>query len=635
MLSLLLALACSPPGPAEADDTDRNPGGGTPPTATSPTGSTPTSTPPTSSEDTGSPTLTTDTGTVDTGTVTTGTVDTGSVHTGDTAVPVDALGDPLTGSGDVDRADWTARALREGRVPGTPTPTAAFALPDDAAPPLHSVDGQLVLEADDAPAWTTHVDTFVLEFFPWYRQLPALTLDLVQRGSHVVPVERGRIRTGHPGYDAIIGAGRAWSEVGDEGATRVSLPFALVEHNLNCTHDGMLTFLVDDAGVSAVGWQVVQETCVHHQFDAWGTVPAMHTPGPTDPTVTDAWEAEVLRRLPTAPLEDLGVDVSVLHGSAGPLERSSLWVLSEGTLYIETPQTRFGPHPFPSVRALPSFSTAKSLLVGVGSWWLAATHGDAFRSTRVAELLPEVAARPSWTEVTLEHLLDMSSGHYGSAVPSLDEDGATMSSFFLAETHAEKMFWALGFPPSAEPGTTFVYHSSDTYLALAAMEAWLRSREPGADFFERVSTAVWEPLGVSDLTRRSLRATLVSPEDGQAYGAYGLWWTADDIAKLAQFLQDGAPGLVGADGPLQRDPSDPGLPATSPEWRYNDQIWGARLGDTYGYPCERWIPLLSGYGGISVVLLPSGDVLGIFNDNGRWDWGGAAMALYARRPWCD
>jgi hypothetical protein len=545
------------------------------------------------------------------------------------------LGDPLLGDGKVARDLWAAEALRSGARPPTPVETSAFALPAAAAPPLHALDGELIFGSDLEPSWTTLVDTFALEWSVRYRQLPRLQLDVVQRGSHVLPVERGRYRTGHPAYDAIFGPGRAWSELGDDGATRIAMPFSLIEHNANCTHDGMLTFILDDDGPSRAGWQIVQETCLHHKFDAWGAVTVEHTSGSTDTAITDAWEAEVLGRLPTAPLEDLGIDPGLLYDGSTATERSALWVWSDGTLYVETPETRYGPHPFPDVRALPSFSTAKSLLVGVGSWWMAAEHDDSFRSARVADLLPEVAAIPSWSSVTVEHLLDMSTGHYDTAIPNVDEDGATMAEFIIAETHADKMSHALDFPRSESPGTTFVYHTSDSYLALAALEAWLNTVDPGADFFESVSTEVWEPLGVSPLTSRSLRATLDAPEDGQAFGGYGLWWTTDDIAKLAKFLQDGAPGLVGAEGPLQRDPADPGLPAFGDEWRYNDQVWGARLGASYGYPCEAWAPLLSGYGGITVLMLPSGDILGKFTDTGVFSWGTAASTLYARNPWCD
>ncbi|MFT4621797.1 MAG: hypothetical protein ACI8PZ_000449 [Myxococcota bacterium] len=556
---------------------------------------------------------------------------TSSVTTPSGTAP-DALGDPLGGDGRVDRIHWTAEALRDGLVGSEPVPTEAFALPVAAAPPTHDVSGTWSLATDPRPAWTTWADLAGLESYARYRELPALTFDVSQQGSHVVPHEHGWQRTGHAGYDLILAPGRAWSEQGDAGATRVAVPFALVEHNGNCTHDGLLTWLVDDAGPSRVGWQVVQETCLHHKFDAWGATFAEWTPSPAEPAVTAAWTDEVLNRMPAEPLSDLGLEPDALRAGVDPTDLSALWVLSEGRLYADTPVTRWGVHPFPEVRPLPSFSTAKTLFVGMGAWWLAAEHGDGFRTTPVSELVP--GASVLGDALMVEHLLDMSTGRYHSAVHDEDEAGATMAAFFAVEAHREKLAIALTFPRQEPPGSRFVYHTSDSYLAVAALEGWLDRYEPGADLLDRVWEEVWAPLSISTLSRASLRATVEAPDDGQAYGGYGLWWTTDGVARLAAFLAQGAPGLTGADAALQRDPSDPGVPALDGEWRYNDHTWAVRLGPDDGFPCERWVPLMSGYGGIAIVFLPSGDVLGVFGDSDAHDWRPGARALYDRTPWC-
>ncbi len=552
----------------------------------------------------------------------------------------DFLGDPLDGDGEVDRVVWTADALWAGESPDGPLDAMGFALPEAAAPPWHDLSGDWTITADGPTTFDTLRDDLWLASNPDFVSLPPLSFTLVQDGSHVVPVDRGWQRTWHNGYDAIVSPGRVWSEDGDGGATRISLPVQLVERNGNCTHDGMFTWLVDDDDVSAAGWQVVQENCLHHTFDAWGATTLTWEAG-TPPEAADvaaAWEEELAGRLPTRPLEDLalwGVDVDALGADLTPDSRSALWVLYDGVLFVEPAATRAGHHPFPESRPLPSFSTAKSLLVGIGAWWLAATHGEDFRRTPVGELVPEVAGIPSWDPVQVGHLLDMASGHYVSTVHGVDEDGPTLSGFFFAEYHWAKMSWATAFPYRDPPGTQFVYHSSDSYLAMAAMQASLDRADPGTDLFDALWEDVYGPLGVDPASRVSLRAWVDGPADGQPYGGYGMWWTLDSLAKLSAFVAEGAPGLVGADAALQRDPTDPGLDTVSEAWRYNDQVWAYQLGAYDGLPCEAWVPQFIGYGGTTVALLPSGVILGVHGDGDGWWWQPAARALYDLEPWCD
>ncbi|MEO1311246.1 MAG: hypothetical protein AAFV51_09795, partial [Pseudomonadota bacterium] len=49
-------------------------------------------------------------------------------------------------------------------------------------------------------------------------------------------------------WDVIVDVGRAWREGADGGATRIAFPFALQERNANCTHNGLLTFVIDRRG---------------------------------------------------------------------------------------------------------------------------------------------------------------------------------------------------------------------------------------------------------------------------------------------------------------------------------------------------------------------------------------------------
>lgn len=102
-------------------------------------------------------------------------------------------------------------------------------------------------------------------------RLPEMNIEWVQHGSHLIPVRRGLVYSGDPFWNYIIGPGQAWSEVGDGGWSWASAPFTLVERNQNCVHNGVMTFLFNDQAVSAVRYQISQETCRYRKFNLWGT----------------------------------------------------------------------------------------------------------------------------------------------------------------------------------------------------------------------------------------------------------------------------------------------------------------------------------------------------------------------------
>ncbi len=59
-------------------------------------------------------------------------------------------------------------------------------------------------------------------------------------------------------------------------------PFALVERNQNCVHNGEMTFVFSNTkspNVSRVRYQVTQETCLYLKFDLWGQLKATYVPG--------------------------------------------------------------------------------------------------------------------------------------------------------------------------------------------------------------------------------------------------------------------------------------------------------------------------------------------------------------------
>jgi hypothetical protein len=149
------------------------------------------------------------------------------------------------------------------------------------------------------------------------------------------------------------------------------------------------------------------------------------------------------------------------------------------------------------------------------------------------------------------------------------------------------------------------------------------------------------PIKLSAGTMTSLR-TDNSPT-GTPFGGYGLFWTQDDIAKIARLLNNDngmANGLqllqtdMLADS-MQKDATDRGLDTTGrPVFKYNNGFWAKEFTSTDGYTCSFYTPFMSGYGGITVVMMPNGATYYYFSDNQEYSWYGAVSEANKLSPHC-
>ena len=110
---------------------------------------------------------------------------------------------------------------------------------------------------------------------------------------------------------------------------------------------------------------------------------------------------------------------------------------------------------------------------------------------------------------------------------------------------------------------------------------------------------------------------------------YGLWLVADDLAKITRLLNvdSGQIGVdqvldpVSLDAAMQRDASDRGMLTTAPDpFMYNNGFWAREFTQGEGYACDFWVPFMSGYGGITVAMMPSGATFWYVSDNNEYDW---------------
>ncbi len=538
-----------------------------------------------------------------------------------------------------------AGILISGEGFAAPVDLAAFAQPKGALAASGRLQGRLVLDVA-----ANHLTTKLLRDaqpsdMGERGTLPAFDFALIQDGQTLIPAQRGLIAGSHPAWDWVLEPGRVWREAGDKGWQRAALPFALKQHNADCVHNGVMTFLYKPGGqVSNVAVEIASETCTNPKFDAWGVVKARFIAGAVSharPLIA-AYRREVAARLPVRPLTDLarlypGFNPSrlALAPTTDGDPPSAYGLVADGVLYAGPCQTRHGDYPYCDVLDLPSYSTAKSIVGAVGLMRLEALRPGVSQEL-IRDHVPACAQGDAWDGVTLANALDMATGIYNSAAYEADENN-DMGGFFRAESHADKIAYTCQhFARRAAPETTWVYHTADLYTLGAAMND-IDHKRGGKDYYDDVVQPLWRSLRLSETimgTRRTLDAA------GQPWTAFGLTYHADDIVRVAGWLSGGAkidgkaaldPGMLAA--ALQRDPARPGLDAGT-GFHYKDGFWARSTAAALGCDKPLWIPFMSGFGGISVVILPRGMTYYYFGDGGVFDWTAAAVEANKIKPMC-
>ena len=562
------------------------------------------------------------------------------------------LGAILAGSGVVERSQLTYDELTTGYT-SAPLDEGAFALPEAAAMPAVVFEGLLELSAyGGTSGFKTIRDTRNYSADPRRFRLPEFELRFVQDGSYLIPVMPGLVFSGNPYWNYIIGPGRIWQENSDRGSARASFPFTLVERNQNCTHNGVMAFLFDGRQIPQVRFQITQETCLYLKFDLWGQATATYTPEviPDAAEIKTAHAAEVAKRLPTKPIAALASDypdsrVNLARFSSGitPEHLSAYGLVINGVNYVSGCRTRYGEYAYCESLRLPSYSTAKSAFAAMALMRLGQKYGTGVQDLLIKDYVAEVAsAAGDWSAVTFGNALDMATGNYEQEGFEVDEAGPIMATFLdESETYTDKINAAFRFPARKAPGQVWVYHSSDTFLLTRVMNNYLVQKEgSGADIFNMIRDEVYIPMNLSAGALTSLR-TDNSP-NGAPFGGYGLFWTQDDIAKIGLLLNDQngmlegsqilEPAMLGA--ALQMNPDKRGLNTTGvPTFKYKAGFW-AKEWTGRQYSCSFWTPFMSGFGGITVVLMPNGAIYYYFSDNNEFSWYDAVNEANKIKPMC-
>jgi hypothetical protein len=532
-----------------------------------------------------------------------------------------------------------------------PMSYAEFARPVDAQAATHTFAGRLVYTGSSDVNVRVGVDMLDLmnHPLPGVRELPPFDMAFIQDDERLLPVEAGPVANDHDWWEWVFAPGYVWNEAGNSKLSQAAIPFALKEKNEDCLHNGVMRFAFKDSGkISVVHFQIAAQTCSYLQFEMWGVFDAAYVQEeiPGRDAVIAAFRQEHSTRLEAQPIDALTERFSEANPTVfGPPSGTAVGAdtlygyIIDGTHYQGGCQTAHGDYPFCDEMALPSYSTAKSLVGGLALMRAEFLQSGAAGSY-IADYVPECGA--SWDDVTIEHALDMTTGHYDSDEVMADENALFGGPFFLGLTHADKIRESCTLYPRREaPGTTWVYQTPAIYLAGAAISRWLKEREgPAADMYQDlIVTPLWNPLSLG----RSIHNTRRTLDDeAQPFSGYGLTFYRNDVAKIAQFLGaddgriDGEDVLDRAyfDAVKGRITEDMGLVADYETMRYNNGFRIRDVSAAIGCDDPVWITNLSGHGGINIILMPNDTAFYRFGDDGVHRYIEAVIESHRIRPMC-
>ncbi len=513
-----------------------------------------------------------------------------------------------------------------------------------------NLSGTVTLSTAPAKGFVVHEDRFnYAASGTALREFPAIEFTVVQDGVYLLPVEQGIRDLGHPHWEVAMQPGHIRHDTA-AAVSQAALPIALIERNANCTHNGVLSWQLDETGtMSEALWQVTSETCAYFKVDLWATAEGIFRAAPVANAdrIRREFHAHRHARLPIEPIEHIGkyyaeVDASAFGavGEMSPDDMSVYGFVVDGMHFRGGCRTRHGAYPFCDELLLPSYSIAKAIFAGLAMMRLEKLQPGS--STELIAALVPACNTDAWRDVTIEHALDMTTGNYDDPGFEVDEASDAHIEFLYARTHAEKIHAACSlFPRRAEPGTFFNYHTSDTYIAGTAMRAMLElASDDEVDLYGTLlGEPIWREMRLSPIARETRKTY---DDTKQPLTGWGLTFISDDVARIADWLNARGAVIDGNamldrdlfEAAMQRIEDNRGLQAGGPGFRYNNGFWAHDIADYVG--CDRpvWVPFMSGYGGISVVLFPNGTTYYYFSDGYAQRWREAAVAANTIKSMC-
>lgn len=471
------------------------------------------------------------------------------------------------------------------------------------------------IDIPETPMKTSHsYTTFEASGFTLF---PSISFTFISHNGYLIPLERGRIlhrQQGRSAWNIILGAGRTWTEPGDQGYSRASFPFTLTTNGIGQARNGVATFLYNESQISRVYFQVTQETApidAYEHSDFQLLVEAQYTSRvfSQQEEIIAAFQQELASRIDILPWNQLenAESLKELYNTGMRSEEiSAAALMLDGVIYLQPLETRSGNYPYPGEMRHGVFSVTKSLCGGLAIFYLAERYGEEIFDALITDYVPALSQHQSWQGVTFRHTINMVSGATGP------ESTLDLGRFIQAQSSAQKLAAIASLPDNpARPGEIFQYTSTDSFVLSCALNGYVKAKEgPGADYWSMVEENVLKRIGIFHLpVMRTIEANGLPGVPILGWGSYP---TVDEAMKIARLINND--GIHEGQPLLNVNKVREALyknhwPAFSPG--YSHSFWSQLVP---GVNCDFRVACMLGHGGNYIVLLPSQIVAIRFSD---------------------
>ncbi len=460
-------------------------------------------------------------------------------------------------------------------------------------------------------------------------------------------------------WSIILSPGRVWHEPTDGDWSRGAFPFTLAATSGVGQHYGVATFLFNNQSVSQLRIQIAQESANWAQYNIWGQTAVTFSAG----TVEDAqrelekFALNKLTQLDVRPWSELADkywrSLESFDGTGNRYNIAVSGLMVDDIFYLRPCRTRAGAHPYCREMRYAVFSVSTSLGTALSLLWLAQQYGPEVLDEKITDYISIPAQHDGWTSVTFANALNMATG-IGDELPEpvnyyVETDKGLIASRVRKAKSLDEKLHAMATSDQYPwgPGKIIRYRSADTIALIAAMDAYLKSKEGAdADLWNSVNQHVLTALGIDQIPiKRTLEAngTLGTPLLDS-----GMFVTIEDTLKIARLFQDH--GQFNGQQLLHR-----GLTQRAMSTNMNRGLpngWHYKEGGQAHYessftliPFEHWfgcrirIPTMVGQGGNYVSIMPNRTIGlrfadGHDNNPGTWDSFDIRKISDRIRPFC-
>ena len=526
----------------------------------------------------------------------------------------------------------SATLLDADYTPNGPVDNRYFVAGDNAGEALHEFAG--TLHISDHPMLTDPPAVEPLTLAGKTTQLfPGISLRFVSHDGYLIPADRGVLVANDSDsfWQIQVGPGRVWSEPGDDGMSRASFPFFLTSNIENETYNGLATFLYDDERVSSLNYQVVHQNApfliTTYFTTATQAVVNFERSTESQNDLVEAFQREMSDRLEFLDWSELeeqyGADVVANFDSdVDPQKTVISGLIVDDKIYLRTVATKWGDYPYPQYMSNGIWSATKSMGGLVTLMHMAQKYGDGILDYKIKDYVEVTADHDGWENVTFRHALSMATGiGVGTndvspnqiSVDYIASDVPEYTAWYLEPTldgKVEDVFESPSYPWG--PGEHTRYRDRDTFILAVALHNMVAQKEgKETDMWQMMLNEVYQPIGIHHLPHTG---TKDADRTKVPFLGWGMYMTADDIAKVARLLQNGGEHngtqLLSKAGVAEAlyETDVRGLPTSaSNEYgakTYHLSLWHESFVSESGKVYAA--PKMVGWGGVIVQLMPNG-----------------------------